>query len=157
MRSSENLDERIESAWEKKWIDLLTVSENISRNGKTCQWLYNDIVMDALGNIFPCCSIPTKKPVSVFGNIVDSNDPYNSGHYVFSREYFANPDRFRDLSFGFACKDDEREFVPTVCQGCKQKNFLPNVNIHQIPAYFRCVDTGGGFSHDGVIRLAKWD
>jgi hypothetical protein len=69
-----NLDERIESSWEIKWLDRLIEKGNAVHDGKTCQWLYNDMVMDALGNLMPCCFEPKKAVVSVYGNIDDAGD-----------------------------------------------------------------------------------
>ena len=78
-----NLDERIESSWEIKWLDRLIEKGNAVHDGKTCQWLYNDMVMDALGNLMPCCFEPKKAVVSVYGNIDDAGDHFNSEHYKF--------------------------------------------------------------------------
>jgi MoaA/NifB/PqqE/SkfB family radical SAM enzyme len=152
-----NLNEKIESAWEVKWIDRLTERDNAIYHGKTCQWLYNDMVMDALGNLLPCCYVPKRTAVSVFGNINDAGDHFNCEHYKFSREYFANQQGFKKSEIGFSREVDKKNFLATLCLTCPNKGSIPNVSTRQLPAYFAYADTHGALDREAVVRLATWD
>ena len=152
-----DLDERIESSWEIKWVDRLVKADYTVHDGGTCQWLYNDMVMDALGNLLPCCYVPKKGVVSVFGHIDDVVDHYNIGHYKFTREYFAAPDGFDAVETGFVRNADGEKFMKTLCLNCTKKNSIPNVNTSQLPAYFSFADTGKALQLDLIRRLADWN
>ena len=111
----------------------------------------------SLGNLMPCCFEPKQAVVSVYGNIDDAGDHFNSEHCKFSREYFANQQGFRESEIGFSREADGKNFLATLCISRPAKNSLPNVNVHQLPAYFSYADTCAIIHREAVTRLVSWD
>jgi MoaA/NifB/PqqE/SkfB family radical SAM enzyme len=60
--------------------------------GRTCHWLYKNMVMDATGRIMPCCGPPGAQANLVFGSFDrGSTDVFNSAKYRRARESFVDP------------------------------------------------------------------
>ena len=151
--SASDLDERIETAWDVGWSGRYIDQHHLPQ-GQTCQWLYNDMVMDALGRVFPCCYVPKKQ--TIYGKLKDGVDLFNTRDFKFSREYFSDPSRFKQKNGGYTRIRDGERFEPTACLTCPAKNSLPNINLRQLPAYFAYADTQAVFSKESFAELAKW-
>ena len=83
----------IMQAFEKRWNEqperVSSAAASSSQPGRTCHWLYKNMVMDATGRIMPCCGSPGPDIHLVFGRFdVDRSDPFNSEKYHQARAWF---------------------------------------------------------------------
>ena len=54
----------------------------------TCEWLYQNLTIDALGRVMPCCSTPFTGSMTLIFDDSVSTDSYNSDKYKSGRKYF---------------------------------------------------------------------
>jgi MoaA/NifB/PqqE/SkfB family radical SAM enzyme len=116
----------IDDHWEKTWLSRMDGNYADRPKAETCQWLYMNMVMDAMGRILPCCFEPIKDPTSIFGVIHSGGDTFNAVNYTKSREYFSTPGM---------------DFSRTACSICPYKKSTPNINYNHIASYFSFVDS----------------
>jgi len=126
----------------KSWLDVYSnIDKRLAQRSveiiTTCEWLYQSITMDALGNIIPCCMTPSRNRELLFSTI-DADDPFNSDMYVFARDHFSNKPGNYDLTDMI---DNGREPFCTSCSHNKiaqlitpqhVKNYLERVKVFDV-------------------------
>lgn len=90
------LEREFAQRWSDK-VDALSAPESAPGPGKTCEYLYKSITIDAGGRIFPCCCSPTPNRDLTFAqfDIGSHGDEFNSDKHQRSRLAFADPKAYR--------------------------------------------------------------
>lgn len=128
------------------------------RKGASCQWLYNSIVMDALGRYMPCCYVPRKKSgfTYVFSNIEEneSQQGYNSEYFTFSRKHFT---WLSDLIHpeGSAPQLGENDKVP-YCVACPDKGGISLVNDEHVRLFLHSIDKYSILTDASIEFISNW-
>ena len=75
--------------WNESLLDRMEriggMDEAGAANVNLCSWLYQNITMDALGRILPCCTPPADARKLVYGTVNDSGDWFNLPDMQLSR------------------------------------------------------------------------
>ncbi len=116
----------IGSAFERPWKTRLE-GEEPPKPGRTCHWLYKNIVMDATGRILPCCGAPRPDADLVFSSLDGGDeDPFNSEKYRRARACFR----------GAASDGGSAPY----CARCEWDHTTVNIGSPEIRRYFRAAD-----------------
>lgn len=110
--------------------------------GRSCRWLYTNIVLDAAGRILPCCGAPKAYGALVFGSLKDpDSSSFNTGKFRQARAYFR-----------------EGSHLPVAdlpCSTCVWNQDQTTVGAREIRSYFRAA--GPWFFPRGTVNLlADW-
>lgn len=89
------IDELFEIGWVGRMIKSKINDEPINRNVSTCDWLYFNVTLDAVGRIMPCCAPPPVHSTLVFGNI-NNEFGMNTQYYKLARLSFTDKSRYFD-------------------------------------------------------------
>ena len=133
--------EAITRAFEEVWAPQ-TASDTPPSSGRTCHWLYKNIVMDATGRVLPCCGGPRPDTNLVFGRFEgNGSDAFNSERYRQARAWFS----------GCAVAPDDAPW----CTRCEWNQTTVNVGGQEIRRYFRAADAAF-FDHRSLRLLSDW-
>lgn len=155
------ISEDFESEFCKSWKSEITAMDNdlfVKRTGKTCQWLYSTLVMDAHGRYMPCCYVPRKD--SGFTYIFADSDHdegrhFNSEFYRFSRKHFVWLSELKKTG-GVAPKLSGQSRA-SYCVACQDKHSKPLVNEEQLRRYISQLDVYGVLAVESIETLADWN
>ncbi len=115
----------IARAFERPWTPGQG-SDEPTKPGHTCQWLYKNIVMDATGRVLPCCGAPKPDMDLVFSTIDGGDaDPFNSEKHRRARAWFRNP---------------APDPAAPCCARCVWDQTTVNIGGPEIRRYFRAAD-----------------
>jgi len=107
--------------------------------GRTCHWLYKNMVMDAQGRILPCCGAPRPDADLVFSRFDGHNaNLYNSEKYRQARTHFRQ---------GIAGGPH--------CTKCTWDHDSVNIDTNEIRYYFRSADPAF-FDRHSLHLLSSW-
>ncbi len=150
----------------QKWEDKLnrSVASQMSekRTGKTCEWLYSTIVMDALGRYLPCCYVPRKKAgfTYIFGDTGSyatgerNGSPFNSEYYRFSRNHFVWLSELETAGGQAPTLEDNKH--ATYCVACPNKDLPPLINNNDLNRYLKVMDTTNILSNLNMQIISNW-
>ncbi len=110
--------------------------------GRSCRWLYTNIVLDAAGRILPCCGAPKADGALVFGSLKDPDSGFfNTGKFRQARAYFRE------------CSRPPVADLP--CSTCVWNQDQTTVGAREIRSYFR--SAGPWFFPSRTVNLlADW-
>jgi len=129
------------------------------RQGRTCQWLYTSISMDAHGRYLPCCYVPRNNAgfsyVFADARLGGEVNPFNSELYRYSRQHFAwlseleRPDGVAPM-----LSDGQ---PATYCVACPDRYGEPLVSAFHLKRYLQGLDSFGVLSPESVEMIAFWE
>ncbi len=158
----ESLPLAFDDAFDKGFSHQLSLYKagNIDRfDASVCKWLYQGMIMDAHGRIFPCCYAPQKNSdyEYVFSQVdpqKTGEDHFNSENYLRSRQFFAG---------GKGLENSQRK--ESYCTVCTDRKDATNVDTEKIRRYLfyydTCLNEQVGketiFDSDAINYLTNWD
>ena len=138
----ESVDDRAILQAFENWRTDEGASDSLPSPGRTCHWLYKNIVMDATGRVMPCCGAPQPDFDLVFGTFDGKgSDPFNSEKHRRARDWFAG----RTSPTG----DDP------YCTSCDWDQTNVNIGGPEIRGYFYAADDAF-FDHRSLGLLSNW-
>jgi MoaA/NifB/PqqE/SkfB family radical SAM enzyme len=144
---------------EKTWTTLLNsfpqneLSKSEPENKYTCEWLYKNIVMDAHGNIIPCCAPPTKNRNLIFPGLLKHNSSeelFNSSMYFLARQSFSDNKSYKE-----EIEDLETKDIP-YCNECGGNNSSLNVDNSHLQNYLLNENLFRILTKENVLALTNW-
>lgn len=153
------LNHNIERNYANKWQDLAphsTTKSLISRSSPTCKWLYQNLVMDAMGRFLPCCYSPRKNSgmTFIFSDFETGNDHFNSKYYRFSRNSFLEKETLA-LANGKAAQLPNGDHT-SYCVACKFSDSIPHINKTHIANYLGGINNQFGIIDATSINLLTY-
>ena len=150
--SFRNLTRRPVCRWVEEYEDAARRGVTFRRRkGEPCQWLYKNLVMDALGRVIPCCSAPKKDDgyKYVFSTVDESfeGEPYNSDCYRYVRMIIDGEDNV-------SMYDDLYPFC-LLCDGSVRYN--PNITNEMGIEYFNKYVVSGLLLQSTIDFIFDWN
>lgn len=149
-------NDRFAEKWAEKLQGIISGAFS-TRTGKTCQWLYTTLVMDATNRYLPCCYAPRKDSGFTFVFGVSPNnersDPFNSEFYRFSRQHFTWRSGL-NTSGGVAPRMAEGQ-AATYCAACQDKHLRPLVNDIHLQRYLE-INSKKSLTQESIRLLSTW-
>lgn len=158
---TENISPTFSEKFIEKWQDrLLGLDENLfmKRIGKTCQWLYTTLVMDANGRYLPCCYAPRKNSGFTYTfeekTNKQPNAPFNTASFQFSRKHFV-------WRSGLEYASGSAPFLKngqaaSYCVACQDRYSSPLVNDFHLKRYLTGLNKLGQLSPDNINTMSSW-
>jgi len=117
----------------------------------TCHWLYKNMVMDAGGKIFPCCSAPTPDADLIFSKFDAgaAGESFNSDKHRRARLFFADQNAY-SLE-----RDARRLDGDPYCVTCEWNKTSVNTDSAEIRRYLKTA-AGNKFSAASLEILCSW-
>ncbi|MDD2944108.1 MAG: radical SAM protein, partial [bacterium] len=157
-----NLSSEFARKCDENWSDKLPEGYETmfdKRSGRTCQWLYSSITMDARGRYLPCCYVPRKEAgfsyIFADNERVSGESPYNSELYRFSRKHFVWLSELKKPR-GVAPMLPNGQPAP-YCVTCPDRFGKPLVNEVHLKRYLQQLDRVGVLSPESLEMIANWD
>lgn len=148
-------NDRFAESWEEKHQGINTEAFT-PRTGKTCQWLYTTLVMDAANRYLPCCYAPRKESgfTYVFGDSQNTrrSNPFNSEYYRFSRKHFS---WLSGLHSGGVAPKLAKGKSATYCVACQDRHLKPLVNDIHLQRYLE-INYSKLLTPETVRHLSTW-
>ena len=145
----------IDAAFDSRWLEQFALQPEAdvnpgARSDHMCHWLYKNMVMDATGQVIPCCAAPRPDADLVFDNFTGaSSDPFNTEKYRLARLSFADKP-----AYAIARAESTLDTDPH-CANCDWYSDQQAALIGglQIEKYFRTV--GNGLLDSESVRILR--
>ena len=152
--SCSDIDAEVDTVFSRSWVERARGAgdfDEISYAGvSTCEWLYQNLTLDASGRIMPCCLAPERGRNLVYGAFPQSVDAFNTPEFKASRLSFADRGKF-DESIVRGSKETE-----PFCAGCTENPSLTYSLAVDVSRDLAFLDSKHVFEQDAVTKMTTW-
>lgn len=146
---AELIDEIFKDGWENRMARFGVVDEPSRAGGSTCEWLYQNITIDASARLMPCCVAPGTNMHVVYGSLNDDDDGINTEGARLSRLAFADRDAYKTEIQG--------KSIRPYCARCKMVIRYPFTREGSVRGAVSKLDGGVLLNWAAAVALTKWN
>ncbi len=152
--SCEDIDDEVDAIFRRSWVDRARAAgplEEPSRGqSSTCEWLYQNMTLDAGGRVMPCCLAPENNRHQIYSTYPQDADAFNTKDFKLSRLSFSDRKAFDDATAHL-----QKSATP-FCGECTENPSLTYSLAADVTRDLSFLDPADAIPDDAIARITDW-